>query len=330
MPLLPRRLETALWLGLVLTAVCLPVRAQTVLDRIHARGAVRCASTPRPGLAQAGGERPLDGLLVDVCRALATAVLGTPDRIEYRVYTTPADFDRVRRHDDDVFFLSGREMANADVAGAVVPGPTVFIESDAVMVPRGSAAKQLADLAGRGICFLIGDTAEQGLEAWFQASGRRWFRHAFSEPSEMEDAYAVRRCDGLAAEATELARIRGLSGHARAVSRILPEPLVLFPIVAATGLDDARWSAVVAWTVHTLIDGAKPASPWFAGGASAMPVAAPELDLSPGWQAKVLDSTGDLGAMFARHLGADSALQLDAGPNRPHSQGGLLLSPFVE
>ena len=212
----------------------------------------------------------------------------------------------------------------------LVPGPTVFVASDAVMVARESAAQHLGDLAGRGICFMIASTAEQGLEAWFDDAGKPWFRHPYSETGEMEDAYAVQRCEGIAAETTELARIRLHHGPAGLQGRILPEPLGVFPLIAATGTDDGRWSAIVAWTVHTLIDAGRPQTQWFAGGADAMPVVAPELGLGTGWQARVIQATGPFSALFERNLGAGSPYRLAPGPDALQGQGGLLLSPFVE
>ena len=70
---------------LVLLSVCCSVsvaRAGSVVDRVKARGIVRCGSVERPGLASVAGENGWTGLNVDVCRGIAAAVLGSPERIE--------------------------------------------------------------------------------------------------------------------------------------------------------------------------------------------------------------------------------------------------------
>jgi general L-amino acid transport system substrate-binding protein len=177
---------------------------------------------------------------------------------------------------------------------------------------------------------MIADTAEQALGHYFGTAHLTWLRHPYSEHGEMEDAYAAQRCQAVAAESTELARIRTLPGQARLRSRILPERLNVFPVVAATSTADGQWSAIVAWTVHTLIDAERPESDWFAGGARAMPIPAAALGLDAGWQARVLKATGHYGDIYARNLGDNSAYHLERGLNSNQLEGGIQLAPFVE
>jgi general L-amino acid transport system substrate-binding protein len=295
-----------------------------VLTRVRARQVVRCGGVERPGLAQARAGGRASGLEVDVCRAVAAAVLGSPERVEFRLYGAPAAFEAVRSQADDVFFLTGAEIAEQELAGAVLPLTPVFMEAHAVMVPAASSRRSLPDLAGEGICFLIGGSAGRSLEAAFDRLHRTFFRHAYSEDGEMSDAYAARRCHAIAGEVTELARLRGEPGAKGLASRILPEPLSAFPVLAATGTRDGRWAALVAWTVHTLVSGERPETRWYAGGAGAMPLPGEALGLDPGWQRRVLGAVGSYGELYDRNLGKGSALGLD------RRQGGVLTSPYVD
>ena len=304
-----------------------------MVERVKARGVVRCGSVERPGLARADSHGHWTGLNLDVCRAIAAAVLGSPevsDRIEYHKYETPKDFDTVRNQQDDVYFLTGSEIAEHKLAGLVVPGPTVFVESHAVMVASTSAAHHVSDLAGNSICFMTGSSVERSLEAYFDALHQNWFRRAFTEDEEMVDTYNVQNCHAIAGEITTLATIRLNSGVNRLSSRILPEPLTAFPVMATTGTDDARWSAIVAWTVDTLVSAQRPETRWYAGGAGAMPIAAAELGLDKEWQRRVLLAVGNYSNIFERHLGKGSPLRLDPRLNANQFRGGLLLSPFIE
>lgn len=300
------------------------------LSRVQSRGRVRCGSVERPGIAQRDGAGQWRGLAVDVCRAVAAAVLGTAARFEYHSYEPESAHERVQARADDLYFLTGREIVEGRLIGALVPGPTVFIASDAVMVPGDSAVRHVAELAGKGVCFMIADSAEQALGHYFGTAHLTWLRHPYSEHGEMEDAYAAQRCQAIAAESTELARIRTLPGQVRLRSRILPEALNVFPIVAATSTADGQWSAIIAWTVHTLIDAERPESDWFAGGARAMPIPAAALGLRADWQARVLKATGHYGDIYARNLGDNSAYHLERGLNSNQLEGGLQLAPFVE
>jgi general L-amino acid transport system substrate-binding protein len=318
---------------LTLFSVCCsisPAQAGSVVERVKARNVVRCGSVERSGLAKASGQGRWTGLNVDVCRAIATAVLGSPERIEYHEYETPKDFDAVRNQQDDVYFLTGSEIDQQQLAGKLVPGPTIFVESQEVMVASTSNAHHVSDLAGDTICFLIGSSAERSLEAYFDALHQNFFRRAFSEDGEMTDAYNVQKCHAIAGEITTLAATRLDSGRNRLSSRILPESLTTFPIMATTGTNDAQWSAIVAWTVHTLISAQRPETRWYAGNEKAMPIVAPELGLDKQWQHRVLTAVGNYDDIFNRNLGQGSRFKLDSGFNANQLRGGLLLSPFLE
>jgi len=318
---------------LVIITVCCSMSAAaagSVIDRVKSRGVVRCGSSERPGLASADNHGHWGGLNVDICRGIAAAVLGSADGIEYHTYETSKQFDAVRDQEDDVYFLTGSEIDEHNLAGKVVAGPTIFVESHAVMVPSDSAAHNVGDLAGNTICFMTGSLTERSINDYFEAIHKKWLRMPYSEDGEMNDAYNVRRCNAIAGEITTLAATRLTPGVNRLSSRFLPESLSVFPIVAATGTNDAQWSAIVAWTVDTLISAERPETRWYPGGAGAMPVSAPELGLDKGWQRRVIAAVGSYGDIFERHLGKGSRLQLDRGLNANQFRGGLLLSPFLE
>jgi general L-amino acid transport system substrate-binding protein len=314
----------------LVSATISDVTAGPVVERVKAHGFVRCGGVERPGLAAADGRGRSTGLEVDICRAVAAAVLGSPERMEYHAYETPKEFDTVRKNQDDIFFLTGSEIAEQSLAGMVLPGPVVFVESHGVMVPVDSAAAHVGDLAGKGVCYMIGSPVERSLEAYFDAVHRGWFRRAFSEDGEMVDTYSARNCQAIADEITTLASIRLNPGVSLLASRILTETLADFPVMAATGIDDAQWSAIVSWTVQTLVAAERPETRWYAGGVGAMPVSAPELGLDKGWQRRVLTTVGDYGAIFERNLGTGSKLRLDRGLNANQIHGGALLAPFLE
>ena len=304
--------------------------AGSVADRVKARGFVRCGSVERPGMASAAGHGRWTGLEVDVCHAVAAAVLGSPERIEYHAYVTPKDFDAVRNQQDDIYFLTGSEIEGQKLAGKVLPGPTVFVESHAVLVPANSAAQHVDDLAGNSICFVIGNPVERTLNAYFDTIHKKWFRRGFTEDGEMNDAYNVQNCHAVAGEITKLASVRLDPGVNRLSSRILPETLAVFPVMAVTGTGDAQWSSIVAWTVHTLVSAERPETRWYAGGARAMPITANELGLDKDWQHRVLAAVGNYGDIFERNIGNGSALKIDRGLNANNIGGGLLLGPFIE
>ncbi len=151
----------------------------------------------------------------------------------------------MRNGRDELLFLSAADIADQDLAARVTAGPTVFTVRLSLLAPAQSAARRPRDLAGEPICFMIASDAQRALDAAFREWHREFVHMAFEEEDEMRDAYAVRRCAAMAGETTELARLTGGYGVNRLASRILPEPLATFPLIAATPAGDDAWAARV-------------------------------------------------------------------------------------
>ncbi|HLH87666.1 MAG TPA: hypothetical protein VKX28_04340 [Xanthobacteraceae bacterium] len=317
----------------VTCAACERAVAGSVLDRVKARGSVECGGFARPGLAASDGNT-WKGLEVDICRAVAVAVLGSADKISFHVYAGAGEEELLAGMTDDIAFLTGTEIHDHRLSGRIIPGPAIFIESHALMIPAAAPERHVMDLSGdAGICFMSGSPLERSLPAFFDAHARRWRPVPFSEDGEMLDAYNVQRCHAVAGEATALAALRQertARGANNLASRILPEPLLSYPILAATSIQDGAWSAIVAWTVYTLIAADRPPGKWLTGGADAMPAPLAELGPSPGWQARAIKAIGTYRDVFERNLGGGSALRLQPAPNAAPASGGQLFSPVIE
>ena len=70
----------------------------------------------------------------------------------------------MRAGKDDVSFLTGREMIDNGLTGKMIAGPTVFVETMAVMVPSDSPVQRLEQLAEHPICFALLQRAQDHLD----------------------------------------------------------------------------------------------------------------------------------------------------------------------
>ena len=307
----------------------LPAHAGPVVDRIKGDGVIRCGGVSRPGLVgQSPDRHEASGLYLDLCRAIGAALLGPDGRIEFHLYDSDNAFDRVRQGADDISFLDGSEILEQKLAGKTAPGPPVVFVSTAAMVRESSPAKTLADLAGRTICFYQGSNAHRNLEAWMAAHKLDFVRMGYMEYGELYDAFDAGVCEVLVGEAGDLAAAR--LADRSPPSRILPEPLETFPVLAMTPSSDPQWMAIVAWAVTALERAELPARPWAADGLGSLPIAGQDLGLAPDWQARVVGAAGTYADIFARNLGERSRLNLPRGPNAPVEVGGRLVTPFRE
>ncbi len=155
-------------------------------------------------------------------------------------------------------------------------------------------------------------------------------RLGLMEYVELYDTYNAGVCDAQVGESGDLAVARLEGAGAKLKSRILPEPLAIFPIFAVTPARDPRWAAIVAWAIYTLQRAELPASPWAASGLDALAFKAPEFGLADDWQERVIAAAGTYAEIYARNLGARSRLQLPRGPNAPVEAGGQFVTPYRE
>ncbi len=306
-------------------AVASPARAGGAIERIRAEGVLRCGAVARVGVAEVPPPGGAVGIAVDVCRALAVAVLGPRGRVAFSLYDAPHSFDPLRSGADEVGFLSGGEIAGQDLGATVLPGPTIAISPVAVMVPEASAVRGLAELAGQTVCVMIASAPQRALEATVGALHLSIGRLAFEEDMEMLDAYNVGRCGAVVGEAGYLAGMRQIPGVRRLASRLLPETLGADPIIAVTRTDDGAWAADVAWVFDALLLADVPGGAWQSAGRDALP--AKRLPgLRPDWQPEVADAVGSYAAIVRRNL--TDRLGLAPGPNALWP-AGILLPPAV-
>jgi general L-amino acid transport system substrate-binding protein len=253
-------------------------------------------------------------VLVDLCRAVAIAVLGPSARASFTFYESPRSYEAVRRRSDEISFLTGGEIAEQGLATFIVPGPTVLISMIAVMVPDTSPVRHLADLSGQTVCLMIGSRAQQALESTAERRHLAISRLTFEEDVELLDAYNAGDCGAAVGEATYLADMRRNPGIRQTTSRLLPDALAAEPIIAATPRSDGDWSATIGWIINALLAADTPAGRWRES--------APNAGLHADWQHDVNAVVGSYGTIIRRNLTV--RLGLPPGPNALWPVGMLL------
>jgi general L-amino acid transport system substrate-binding protein len=297
-----RALRLVTMLSIVLAAA--PALAGTVLDRVRAEHTLRCGAAERPGFAAADADGGISGIAVDLCHAVEIAVLGRAGRFKFQLYDSARAFDAVRHGADELFFLDGGDLSGQLLLPFVLPGPAVYYEATTLLVPPGSSAQRVQDLARATICFVSGSPGQRAVEDAFGRAGISFTRLGFERGAEMLEAYNAQSCAAVAGDATSLAGIAGPGG------RLLSPPLAMRPVIAATSLEDGRWAALVAWVLNAELLAGAPDPPRLRA-----------LGLRPTWRAEVEAAVGTYTDIVRRHL---ALLHLEPGPNALWPEGLLL------
>ncbi len=339
---LPARLAAlALLVAVVAAPAPAPGRAGAVLDRVRAAGTLACGVLTEPAdYTHDDSHGPLPAFGVDLCRAVAAAVLGRADAVRVLGLPDEADgFAALAAGRVDVLMGAAPSLLAEQARGVAFARP-VFLDGEAVMVPTGGGVAGLDDLAGRSLCFIASQPGHEALDAALARRQVKAVPFPFEELGEMEAAFVGGRCDAMAGPASQLAESRSAFGPVRGRYAILPERLSLDPVAPAVAAGDPAWRDVVDYAAAALIEAealgvtqanvaamrtaADPALRQLLGTDPAIGRA---LGLVDDWAARVIAAVGNYGEVFDRDLGAGSPLRLPRGANAPWNLGGALVPP---
>ncbi|SEM13679.1 amino acid ABC transporter substrate-binding protein, PAAT family [Syntrophus gentianae] len=327
---------------LVLTVGVPPGFAGETLDAVKSRGILRCGvSEGIAGFSERNNAGRWTGLDVDFCRAVAAAVIGDPERVEFVPLKASARFPALQAGKIDLLVRNttwtlGRE------AGLKVQFPGIlFFDGQGFMVPEKKGVRKIEELNGAMVCVEKGTTHVQNLADSFAFRNMQVKTLVLDSVREVTDAFYSGRCRACTSDASQLAAMRLRAPGGPRAFVILPERISKEPLGPIVRRGDDDWFTIVRWVLFALItaeennltqdnivalmrDSRHPVLRRAAGLEGGFGKA---LGLREGWAVRAVQAAGNYGEMFDRNLGRSSALQLDRGPNRLWTRGGLMYAP---
>jgi general L-amino acid transport system substrate-binding protein len=160
------------WLGSLLALfIALPgLAAGDTLDKVRGAGMLNCGvSAEIPGLASQTVDGQWSGMDVDFCRAVAAAVVGSPQRVRLFPLAAAERFPALLAGRVDLI-AGGVSWTLAREAGLKVDfiGPVLY-SSQRVLVRRDSGIESLGALAGLPVCVEERTTHVKHLQQTFEA-----------------------------------------------------------------------------------------------------------------------------------------------------------------
>jgi general L-amino acid transport system substrate-binding protein len=312
-------------------------RAGTVIDRIIATGRLKCGAIAEPlDWNKNDLHASLAPLDAEMCRAVATAVLGAPDRFDLQSYNSEADG------------LTGLLQGKSDIVAGVTPNATraardgvrfslpFFQDSQGFMVHRAAGIRTLADMTGHKLCYIDGTDNAAVVLSVLGALHVRPVPFPFQEEGEMDAAIMDLHCQVTSALMSKLAEARA-TFHNAGDYVFLPDTLALVPVTVAVDGRDARLAAVVDYTISALLQAE------FLGGTQASAASAPHtedprlqrllgedwataqgLGLAHDWSRRVIEAVGNYGEILDRTVGPGTPFNLPRGLNALWNKGGVL------
>jgi general L-amino acid transport system substrate-binding protein len=331
---------------LVLAFAVLPrVEAGEVLDGVKTRGQLRCGvSEGIPGFSERDADGRWRGFDVDFCRAVAAAVLGDPDKVEFVSLPASTRFPALQTRRIDLLLNNTTwTLTREAVLKIQFPG-ILFYDGQGFMVPAAAKIATLADLDGATLCIEKGTTHQRNLEAYFKARGGSVKPLVIDSAPEAAAALFAGRCRAYTADASQLAAMRLRAPSDAGAFVILPERISREPLSAAVWGGDPEWATVIRWVLNLLIlaeeygvtrDNAVTTDSmrtnpltWVTDDEREL--LARSLGVPLDWGTRILKAVGNYGEIYERNVGRDSPLKIERGLNRLWTQGGLHYAPPID
>ncbi len=309
-----------------------------ILQRVQDRGQLVCGSrTDLAGFGYLDESGRNVGFDVDLCRAVAAAVFGDPEAVEFVPLTAaergPAlqtgEVDLLARN---VTWTSSRDAQWGDFT------IIMFYDGQGFIVPADSGIETLEDLDGATICVTSGTTTELNLADAFRQRGLDFTPLVFEDTSTVYDTYETGGCDAATSDLSQLAAIQ--SGFADPdAHRILDVTISKEPLTPAVPHGDEQWFDLVKTVLSVLINAEEL-------GVTQENVAEmvesenvqvrrllgaegefgqADLGLDRDFAVDVISAVGNYGEIYDRYLGPEGAsFTLPRGLNRLWTEGGLI------
>jgi ABC-type amino acid transport substrate-binding protein len=222
---------------------------QEVLDRGFLRVAVYDDAV---GFSNREADGSFSGIGIDFSRALANALFGNPDAIEYVVVEAGQDFNAVANGAADIAATLPAHSVLRDASLGVDYSPTVFFDTQGVMVRGNSGISSVEQLPGTTIGVLAGTRSQQNLEDAAQQAGVTLNIQTFASQDDLFAAYDAGQIGAVSMNRGALAsRIPTLSNPGSQV--ILEENLGKEPLALIFPENQSEFADVVRWVVNAPI-----------------------------------------------------------------------------
>jgi len=315
-----------------------PAEAGPTVDKIKQAGNLTCGvQQGTPGFAMPDSQGKYSGLNVDVCQAIAAALLGDPAKVKYVPLTAVQRFTALQSGEVDLLSNNTTWTLLRDTQLGLNFGPVVFYDGQGFMVPKKLGVKTAKELNGASICVGPGTTSELNLADYFRATKMEFKPVVIEKVDEIYAAFFSGRCDVISGDASGLAAQR--SGRATNPDDyiVLTERISKEPLAPVVRHGDDEWHDIVDWVVYALIEAeekgitqknldemAKSEAPDIKRMLGTTPGMGKALGLDEKWAYNAIKAVGNYGEIFDRHLGLNTPLKLERGYNNLWTKGGLI------
>ncbi len=309
---------------------------QTVMDR----GELICGVNQQLagfGVVNDAGE--FEGFDIDICRAVAAAVLGDANAVSFRPLTAAERQAAIQGGEIDMMSRNTTWTLSRDVVWGATFGPTAFYDGQGIGTRTDMDVSTIEELDGASICVQQGTTTELNITDAISSRGLDIAILTFPDAASTWQSYLDGRCEAWTTDKSGL-----LSFHASSADpgqhTVLDITLSKEPLGPLSPQSDPQFADIIAWTVFGLItaeeagitsenidsflDSDDPSIQRLLGQNDN--ASGSYLGIPNDFMVTVIRQLGNYGEIYHRHLGVPP-FNLGRGINALWTDGGLLYAP---
>jgi len=314
-----------------------------MLKTVQARGKLKCGINPtNPGFAMVDSTGNYTGFDIEMCQAIAAAVLGDPKEVEFVPTTGETRFTMLQNGDIDVLVRSTTWTFTRDTDLGLNFAPPYYYDGQGIMVRKDSGFTKLEDLNGSTICMGRGATTELNIADAMAAKNLKYTPSLFDDPNDVIATFEQGRCDAMSNDKSGLMAQRSETKNPDDFV-ILDITLSKEPLAPVVRQGDDQWFDIVRWVEYALwaaeekgitkanVDEIK-ANTQDADIRRLLGLEGelgPKLGLKNDWAYNIIKNMGNFAEMWDHNLGPKTKTYLPRGISAQWTDGGLLYAmPF--
>ena len=222
------------------------------LETVQARGRVVCASNNSlAGFGRLDADGETRGFDIDLCRAVAAAVLGNANAVEYVPTVASERGPRMQSGQVDIMSRNTTWTTSRNAQWGNF-APTMFYDGQGFMVLKSANVSDLDGLRGASVCVQQGTTTELNLQDFATQNNMNFNIVTFPDNVTAQEAYREEQCDALTTDRSGLVSTRdGFDNSDDHV--ILPGTISEEPLGPVVPHGDEQWYDVVTAVMTILI-----------------------------------------------------------------------------
>jgi general L-amino acid transport system substrate-binding protein len=331
--------KTTIALAVLLTlTAATKAHAQTTVRAVVKKGFIQCGvNTGLAGFSQPDSKGEWRGIDIDLCRAVAAALLADARKVRFTPLNAQQRFTALQSGEIDLLSRNTSWTIARDAGLGINFVGINYYDGQGFMIAKKRNIRSAAQLTGAAVCVQPGTTTELNLADYFRAKKMKFKPVVIEKLEEVLNAYFAGRCDVFTTDVSGLIAARASRAADPADHVILPEVISKEPLGPAVRHGDDQWFDLVKWSLFAMIDAeelgltsktidqqGKSTDPVVQRFAGATGEFGKMLGIDKRWAYNIIKQVGNYGESFERNL---APLGVPRGINKLWNQGGLMYAP---